>query len=369
MTAHVVLHASAYDRFPSGARTRAVGIAAALLRAGCRVTVQTPVDLFFRALVEAEFGGPLPPGNFYEVETRLDPTHPIARMRDAAAEAERTMPPDADLFLTDYYPVVESVPTVLTAHDLRYVTNLRDESTWRAAAFRSQFAAIAARAALVAVPTQAVASEVRKYLRDIHPSRIVVSPNAPGLAWRSAPPIEGPGAHLVVVGIGDRRKRFDMLVNAIRAARARGPVLPVIAAWRRGPEAAQVEARTSDLSGCGALRFAWAPSDADLVAIVAGSAALLHPSRYEGFGLPVIEAFSCGVPVVATRIPAVEEVAGLFATWAPDNEGAWADALLDVSADPARRVHGRDGRRRRAAEFTWDRAAVAILDGFARVRS
>jgi glycosyltransferase involved in cell wall biosynthesis len=104
------------------------------------------------------------------------------------------------------------------------------------------------------------------------------------------------------------------------------------------------------------VRFVGVTGDAQLVDLVRTSSAVLHPSRYEGFGMTVIEAMSCGVPVLAARCDAVEEVAGGHATLLPAGDAdAWAAALTAVQPPDA-------GARDHAHRFTWDSAARALVE-------
>lgn len=107
--------------------------------------------------------------------------------------------------------------------------------------------------------------------------------------------------------------------------------------------------------------------DADLVCFLGGATAVLVPSRYEGFGLPALEAMACGAPVIAANAGAHPEVianAGLLVS--ADNPLAWREAALKVGrvsslrADLSRR--GRD----RAARFSWDDCAKQTLAVYRR---
>lgn len=100
-------------------------------------------------------------------------------------------------------------------------------------------------------------------------------------------------------------------------------------------------------------------SDAELAALYAGARALLVPSLDEGFGLPVLEAFARGVPVVASDIPVLREVSGGLATLVPVNDvDAWRRAVRQVWDEPG----DADARRRWAAQFTWERSARMLRD-------
>jgi len=99
--------------------------------------------------------------------------------------------------------------------------------------------------------------------------------------------------------------------------------------------------------------------DDELDAFYAGARAVLVPSREEGFGLPVLEAFARGVPVVASDIPALREVSGGLATLvAVDDVDAWRRAVRDAWDNPG----DADARRAWAARFTWERSARMLRD-------
>jgi glycosyltransferase involved in cell wall biosynthesis len=98
--------------------------------------------------------------------------------------------------------------------------------------------------------------------------------------------------------------------------------------------------------------------------VVAGAAALVVPSWYEGFGLPALEALACGTPVVAADLPAHREVLGDQAElFPPGDPPALAAVLARVLRDPGGEA-GRAARRTRAAGFTWENCAHATLSAY-----
>jgi glycosyltransferase involved in cell wall biosynthesis len=103
------------------------------------------------------------------------------------------------------------------------------------------------------------------------------------------------------------------------------------------------------------------PSDEELASLIAGATAACQPSRFEGFGLPALEAMASGVPVVVSNRAALPEVVGR-AGWVvePTAEGV-EQALLEIMEDPVRAQRMGARARRRAESFTWDRTANGWL--------
>jgi alpha-1,3-rhamnosyl/mannosyltransferase len=107
--------------------------------------------------------------------------------------------------------------------------------------------------------------------------------------------------------------------------------------------------------------------DAHLVDLLNGTDALVFPSLWEGFGLPAVEAMSCGVPVLASRRSSLPEVigdAGLF--FDPESPEAITDCLLQFLRTPEQHPRLRDIALRRARTFSWERAAELAEISFRR---
>jgi glycosyltransferase involved in cell wall biosynthesis len=106
--------------------------------------------------------------------------------------------------------------------------------------------------------------------------------------------------------------------------------------------------------------------DEDLRALYSSCRAFLYLSLYEGFGLPPVEAMSCGAAVVAGRTAAVAEVtAGAARLVSPDCPEEAASALLELLGDEAARRSFSTAGLRRASEFSWPRAARETLEVYA----
>ncbi|MBC7234266.1 MAG: glycosyltransferase family 4 protein [Chloroflexi bacterium] len=105
----------------------------------------------------------------------------------------------------------------------------------------------------------------------------------------------------------------------------------------------------------------YVPED-DLPALLSGALAFLLPSLYEGFGLPVLEAMACDVPVICSNVGSLPEVAGDAALLLdPRDQGAWAQAMARVAREPSlRRELIRRGRER-LMRFSWESCARTVL--------
>jgi glycosyltransferase involved in cell wall biosynthesis len=102
-------------------------------------------------------------------------------------------------------------------------------------------------------------------------------------------------------------------------------------------------------------------SDTDLARLYSGALALVYPSHYEGFGLPVLEAMQCGACVLISKDAALGEVAGQAGVTL-DGAQAWVEAMCAAAANPEWRNQQRARSLARACEFSWTRTAQLTHD-------
>jgi glycosyltransferase involved in cell wall biosynthesis len=185
----------------------------------------------------------------------------------------------------------------------------------------------------------------------------VVTPLGVDPAWFAARPpspaqrarLGLPSQYLLFVGAGGPRKGLGTLL----AAHALWPSLPPLVL--AGPHVVGSDDRV--------IRTGYL-SEADLRSVVAGAGALVMPSRDEGFGLPVLEALACNVPVVCTDVPALREVAGGHAVHVPIGDvEAMASAMVNAVEAPPSPVD-QMARRAHASEFTWRRTAERTVSAY-----
>jgi glycosyltransferase involved in cell wall biosynthesis len=114
-------------------------------------------------------------------------------------------------------------------------------------------------------------------------------------------------------------------------------------------------------------RVTWIPhvEAADLVVLYQAAVALVQPSLYEGFGLPIVESMASGCPVVASDIPTLREVVGRAAILVPPNDIAgFGHALVALATSADQRRDLASAGIDRAKLFSWDRCARETLDVF-----
>ena len=170
-----------------------------------------------------------------------------------------------------------------------------------------------------------------------------------------------------LLNVGDlhERRNLAVAVDAVLAARRHGglPALSlVLVGTDRGPGDA-LSARAADAGAPEAVVRVGRVDEPVLRALYRRATAFIYPSRYEGFGLPVLEAMASGTPVIASNAASIPELAGDGAILLdPDDARGWTNAVIRVTTDEAiRRELGARGRAR-ASLFTWKRTARATMD-------
>jgi alpha-1,3-rhamnosyl/mannosyltransferase len=251
----------------------------------------------------------------------------LRRLKPAAAHFQHALPLGFD------------GPSVLTLHDLHFerdpgVMGIADRLTFKTMVPRS--ARRADRVLAVSERTKRDAIE----LYGLPPDKVVVTPHGVDPAFGPVGPARD-GGYLLFVGAIQSRKDPRA---ALDAAVAVGRRLVVV-----GPE--KDPALAGELRTGGAEVRGWVAQD-ELAALYRGAAALVLPSRFEGFGIPVLEAMASGTPVVLSDDAALREVAGPAGLYA-----AGGDFESPIRLALANREHYASAGLERAKLFSWEETA------------
>ena len=256
-------------------------------------------------------------------------------------------------------PPLRRAGGVVTVHDLAFL-RMTETVTAASARYRTLVPRSLRRARVVVTPSRAVADQLREaYAGDLGATPVEVVPHGVGPAWSTATPPDPslraalglPSSYLLFVGTREPRKDVRTLLAALRRV-PDAPPLVLVGPPGWGEQLEVGAAITPGYLGDDVLRR-----------VVAGAAALVLPSRDEGFGLTVLESLAAGTPVVASDLPVLREVGGDVVVYAAVGDPeAFAEALravLEAPGDPA-------ARRAQAAGFTWQRSAAGHRAAYAR---
>jgi glycosyltransferase involved in cell wall biosynthesis len=253
---------------------------------------------------------------------------------------------DADVLHCPTYrgPLRSRVPLVVTVHDLAVLRHPEAFNRWT----RTYSPHVVPRVLRQAARVIAVSEFTRRELVEllaVPDENIRVVPNAVGSDFTP----EGEAAsgdYVLAVGTLEPRKNLGRLVEAVRRTQRE---LRVVGA--RGWGDVKVEGN--------GVRWLGEVSDAELARLYRGASCVAYPSLYEGFGIPVLEAMACGVPVVTTRGTAMEEVADGAAVLVDSRDAEEIAAGIERAGLERDVLVARGLERARA--FRWDAVADATV--------
>ncbi len=169
------------------------------------------------------------------------------------------------------------------------------------------------------------------------------------------------GEYFLFLAGFDKRKNAAALVEAF--AQLPHDLPPLVLAGDHKWEFARVAELIAALGLDDRISCPEQVADEELPAIYQGAIALVHPSRYEGFGLQLVEAMASGIPVLASDVTSLPEVlGGCGLLFDPENPASIARAMERVGRDPELRKALAERGRQRARSFSWDNAARQILN-------
>lgn len=294
----------------------------------------------------------------------------LATLRDVVLPGARQHI-DADLYhATDYRVVRMDRPIVATLHDALPIVH----PEWcnpRLRGLKNWLQVRAARKAdhVIAVSHYAVAELVQCF--GVDERRISVVPNGVDAEWLDAPAPEQVAATLarhglrpgyfLTVGTLQPRKNIGVLLQAylgLPASVRAGRQLVIVGAAGARSDELVAQIRAAQQNGENVVWLSRLTSADELRHVYAGAGVFVFATLYEGFGIPVLEAFASSVPVVASNATSVPEVtAGAAIDVDPQSVAAIGAAMLELVRDDALRQRCIAAGRARAAQLTWRETA------------
>ncbi|MEJ3403534.1 glycosyltransferase family 1 protein [Rathayibacter sp. YIM 133350] len=284
----------------------------------------------------------------------------------------------ADIIHSVHYtfPLFNSLPQVVSVHDLTFFSHPDAHSKLKRVFFRRWIKLAARRRVEVVVPSEATAKEfvrlaggrdddVMIAMHGVDPGVFRVPSEAEVTAFRASysPRAEG---WIAFLGTVEPRKNTAALIAAYRsvAGTKEGPSLLLAGGDGWGPSIEPAVAEASH-AGWDVRRLGYLPLD-DLPAFLGGATLVVYPSLGEGFGLPVLEAMTTGACVLTTRELAIPEVGGDAVAYSGTSSSAIARGIEELLGNPERRQLLRERALVRSRMFTWARSANAHVSAYRR---
>lgn len=274
-------------------------------------------------------------------------------------------------------PRLRVIPTVVTIHDLSLL--LHDDThlkplTRRA---RRRLPRVAQSADMIITDSAAMKREIADHLK-VPKEKIAVTHLAPRSVFKPLPPQQTLEARqrlkiadefILFVGTIEPRKNLQALIRAFsEIQRTNGRNIQLVIAGREGWLMDEFYSliHSSELDEL--VRFTGYLSDEDLCALYSSCAVFVYPTLYEGFGLPPLEAMSCGAAVVTSDIPVMRESVGEAAVRVdPNSVTGLAQAITNVLENPGMREQLSQAGIEQAGRFTWERTAAQTLEVYRQV--
>ncbi len=276
-------------------------------------------------------------------------------------------------------PLIPRTPTVVTIHDVIPVRLPLYRARARSEVYTRLVARAAHKATLIITVSQHAKQDIIDVLK-LPAEGIRVIYEAAGAEYR---PITDPATlaavrtryglnerYILYLGGLDQRKNVPQLVRAFAQLYGQlgDPRLQLLIAGdpdkQRGPLFPDPRPIASDLGITGSVIYRFIEEE-DKPAIYSGASIFVFPSLYEGFGLPPLEAMSCGAPVICSNRTSLPEVVGDAAiSLDPHDTAAWVEAMHSVLTDSNLQVDLRARSLQRAAQFSWHKTAEETLAAY-----
>jgi glycosyltransferase involved in cell wall biosynthesis len=177
-----------------------------------------------------------------------------------------------------------------------------------------------------------------------------------------------PEQFILYVGLLEPRKNLPVLFRSYRDLLSQGISIPLVIVGGRGWGSGQVREEVTRLDLAERVRFLGYVSQSDLPFVYNLACLFVYPTLYEGFGLPVLEAMACGVPVVTSAVAGLPEIVGQAGLLVPaGDQQALSEAMRSVLIDPELRSRMKKSGLSQASRFSWKQTARLTLEVYRKV--
>ncbi|AIE86386.1 glycosyltransferase family 4 protein [Fimbriimonas ginsengisoli] len=265
------------------------------------------------------------------------------------------------------------IPTATTIHDVSFFIDPSWFGMKDRVLLQASVPASARRAGVVITVSETCRQESIRYLHV--PAEKVVSTPLGMPSYIAPVDREAAIAHVrgrlgfdspfvLAVGVLQPRKNWRLVMRSVAMARQLGSDLQLVIVGRTRDDGEEIDREIESLNGRDWIHLAGGVPDEEISYYYSAAEALIHPSYHEGFGLTPLEAFGCGLPVIASDRGAIPEVTGDAAILLPPTEPEpWARAIIEVTTTD-RGTELRSEGRVRASRFTWASTARKTRDAY-----
>ncbi len=264
-------------------------------------------------------------------------------------------------------------PSIVTVHDLAFQI-VPDRAP---KALRDYLSSVVPRQIRKAEAIVAVSETTKHDLMErlgVDSERITIVPNAVDRRFFDAPPLSlsersllgVPERYLLTVGTIEPRKNHLTLFKALEQI-SKPLEVPLVVVGRIGWASDEIVAAARRLEERGRVILLDYVDDRILPALYANAEALIYPSWYEGFGLPVLEGMASGTRVIASDVPAHREISGRTVILVPPEDVDELAGAIEHASSSAEDQTMRIRRTRRAADYSWESSGAILADLVRRV--
>ena len=282
--------------------------------------------------------------------------------------------PDVLFVPAHVLPIAHPARTVVTIHDLGYLHHPEAHTRWARWYLGWSTRFNARQASHIIADSESTRRDLLRHygvpaerISVVYPGGGTRDPSIvdPGDLSRVRKRYGLPTRYLLFVGTIQPRKNLERLLEAygLFVQSVDGDVPGLVIAGKKGWLFESIYRRAAELGLGDRVVFAGYVEASDLPALMGAATAFVLPSLYEGFSLPILEAMSCGTPVICSNVSALPEVAGDAALLVdPLNIAELSEAVRRVATDEKLRDDLRQRGFEHAARFSWDRCAREVLD-------